>query len=292
MKRPGEKKAHSIHHLHPLESLGNQPAKSGEIRVEKIEHRLSPKVPFPHRHDFYHVLFLEKATGWHEIDFQRFKAKPHQLFLVRPGQVHSWSLGAGTRGYVLEFTRASLPRNRKTAEVWRFVESAPAMIEPTEAGALAGLLKLMLGEFNERGEEYRLGLEHLLMALFLKLAREPSEAPAPPFADSLAQRFRNLVEENFSRHHGVDEYARRLGISPKMLTTKITKALGRSAGAVIQERLLAEAKRLLAYSELAVAEVGNELGYNDPNYFARFFRKHTGMAPGKFRRLASRTVYG
>lgn len=292
MKKPGEKKTHSLHQLHPLESLGVRLATSGEIRVERIEHRLSPKVPFPHRHDFYHFLLLEKGSGWHEIDFQRFKAKAGQLFLMRPGQVHAWQLGAGTRGYVLEFTRASLPRNRKTEEIWKFLDTVPAMIRSAKEEELSATLKLMLGEFNERGADYRLSLEHLLLTLLLKLARERFPAPTAGATDSLVQRFQALVEENFSRLHKVDEYARHLGVTPKALTTKISRALGRSAGAVIQERCLAEAKRLLAYSELPVARVGYELGYDDPNYFARFFRKHVGMAPGKFRQLASRTVHG
>lgn len=292
MKKPGGKKTHSLHQLHPLESLGISHATTGEIRVEKLEQRLAPKVPFPHRHDFYHFLFLEKGSGWHEIDFQRFKIKPRQLFLVRPGQVHAWQLGAGTRGYVLEFTRASLPRNRKTEELWKFLETMPAAILSAEAAELSITLKLMLGEFNGRGADYRLSLEHLLLYFLLKLAREKVSLPATAAADNLTQKFQALVEENFSRHHKVDEYARHLGVTPKALTTKISRVLGRSAGAVIQERCLAEAKRLLAYSELPVAEVGYRLGYDDPNYFARFFRKHAGMAPGKFRRLASRTVHG
>lgn len=292
MKKPGGKKTHSLHQLHPLESLGNRPATSGEIRVEKIEHRLQPKVPFPHRHDFFHFLFLEKGSGWHEIDFQRFKVRPGQLFLMRPGQVHAWQLGAGTKGYVLEFTRASLPRNRKTEEIWKFLDAVPAMIQSEKTEELSATLRLMLGEFNGRLADYRLSLEHLLLAFLLKLSRENISASPARSTDTLAQKFQALVEKNFSRHHKVDEYARLLGTTPKALTTRITRVLGRSAGAVIQERCLAEAKRLLAYSELPVAEVGYELGYEDPNYFARFFRKHTGTAPGKFRQLASRTVHG
>jgi len=290
--KPGGKKTHSVQQLHPLESLGNAPAKTGEIRVERLEFRLQPKVPFPHRHDFYHFLFLEKGGGWHEIDFQRFKVKPGQLFLMRPGQVHSWSLSSATRGYVLEFTRASLDRNRKTDEIWKFIETAPAMISSPRAGEFAMTLRLMLGEFNERGNDFRLGLEHLLTALLLKISRESSPSPARTEGDTLVRKFQSMVEEDFSRHHKVDEYARRLGLTPKSLTTKVSRALGRSAGAILQERRLAEAKRLLAYSDLAVSEIGYELGYEDPNYFARFFRKHTGMAPGKFRKLASRTVHG
>jgi len=57
--------------LHPIEAFGNLPASRGEIRVEHLESRLAPKVPFPHRHDFFHFVLVEAGSGWHEIDFTR-----------------------------------------------------------------------------------------------------------------------------------------------------------------------------------------------------------------------------
>jgi AraC-like DNA-binding protein len=106
----------------------------------------------------------------------------------------------------------------------------------------------------------------------------------------LVSQFQQLVDHYFKQEHSVEFYAQRLGLTGKALTTKLSKAIGKSAGAVIQERCLIEAKRLLAHSDLSIAEIGYQIGYEDPNYFARFFRRKTGHTPGEFRKRATRPV--
>lgn len=276
---------HSLHKRHPMESLGNAAAARGEIRVERLERRLKPRVPFPHRHDFYHFIYLEGGSGWHEIDFRRFPAGKGQLFFVKPGEVHAWELGVKTRGFVLEFTEESL--GDKT--VLAALEAAPSTSLRGKDPLPAQMLALMHEEFSERREYFRLSLEHLLQAFLLHLARGQGKA-APISRDSLPEKFRALVELHYRHEHSVEFYAQKLAVSPKRLTTKVTRALGKSAGAWIHERCLLEAKRLLAYSDFPIAEIGYRIGFEDPNYFARFFRQRSGLSPGKFRKLASHRV--
>lgn len=280
-----------VHKLHSIEALGNAPARRGEIRVERIEHRLLPKVPFPHRHDFFHFLFLEKGTGWHEIDFSRFPVKSGQLFFVKPGEVHAWSLGSKTRGFVLEFTKESIGGNKTALDIFRVLDDFPSQALPEDPASLCGHLRLMQIELEKAGPNHRLALEHLLAAFLLRITRIKGEERRPRLRTTAVDKFRALVEENFRQEHSVEFYAKKLGLTPKALTTQARKALGMPAGAVIQEKCLLEAKRLLAYSEQTIAEIGYELGYEDPNYFARFFRQRCGMSPGKFRKLASHSVH-
>jgi AraC family transcriptional activator of pobA len=284
---PEVKPSPSLRKLHPLHSLGNAPVGSGGIRVERLEERLRPRVPFPHKHDFYHLLFIERGTGWHEIDFERFMVKKGLFFFVRPAEVHAWSLGKTTRGTVLEFTRASLPQGADN--IFSALESLPSCGALSESAV--ALLGLMREEFREKATGHHLSLESMLRAFLVILSRE-GKSKHSRRTDALSEQMRNLVEKNFHREHSVEFYARELRLSPKALTTKVKAALGSSAGELIQERLLLEAKRLLAHSALTVAEVGYELGYEDPSYFARFFRKRAGLAPGKYRKLSSRTVHG
>ena len=131
---------------------------------------------------------------------------------------------------------------------------------------------------------FEISLRLQLVALILELSRkirsaDSEDAHSLPLLDD----FLALVEEQFSRHHSVEHYARRLGLTPKALTMRVSRALGKSAREIIQERCLLEAKRLLAYSELSIAEVGYEIGFEDPNYFSRFFRSAEKTSPGVFR---------
>lgn len=273
---------------HPLESLGNVKVQSGEIRVERIEHRLKPRVPFPHRHDFYHLLFIEKGHGWHEIDFVKYILKPQQLFIMRPGEVHAWKLGSSTRGFVLEFTQSSVTRSLINKNLISNLNQLPSMILASKQTDWQQHLKLMYQEFHHQQEGYKLSLENLLLSFLVKLARIKKQKATKTSA--LIEKFQDLIEHHFHTEHAVEFYAKTLDINAKSLTQQISKILGKSAGAVIQERILVEAKRLLAYEEHSVAAIGYELGFEDPNYFARFFRQRAGMAPGQYRRLALRSI--
>lgn len=279
-----------IERLHPIESLGNVPAQQGEIRIERLESRLEPRVPFPHRHDFFHFIFLKQGSGWHEIDFTKFKAERGALFFVKPGQVHSWQLGKATRGYVLEFTAESLQKTPLTETLLRQLEGVPEKILLKDSSTTRPLLDLMFKEADRAEKNYRISLEHFLILFLLQVTGMSAEKPVTSAQKSLVDRFRAAVETHFRRHHAVEFYAKSLAVTPKRLTTQVARALGKSAGAVIQERILVEAKRMLAYSDLPVAEIGYELGYDDPNYFARFFRQRVGLSPGKFRERAAHSV--
>lgn len=280
-----------IQKLHPIESFGNIPATQGEIRIERLESRLQPKVPFPHRHDFFHFVYLQKGSGWHEVDFTKFPAKPGTLFFVKPGQVHSWRLGNPSRGYVLEFTTESLPASSFLKKLLRNLDALPESIAPENSAPVETLLELMFQEIREGRKDFRICLEHYLILFLIQAVRLSDVQPltrAP--GNSLVDRFRQEVEKNFKQNHSVDFYAKKLSVTAKHLTTQVTRTLGKSAGAIIQERCLIEAKRLLAYSELPIAEIAYELGYEDPNYFARFFRRRVALSPGRFRQRATHSV--
>lgn len=279
----------TLSRLHPIESLGNTPARSGEIRIERLEKRLKPKVSFPHRHDFYHLLYIEKASGWHEIDFNRYKVKSNHYFNVLPGQVHSWSLGPQTCGFVLEFTKESLAQNAQNRELFAGLEAGASSIEGPLTKDLHLIFQQLFKEYDERKPGFRLGLEFLLQSLLLKLSRYPNSKKEIK-SSSLIESYRDLIEQNFKTEHSVAFYADRLKVTSKVLTTKIAKALGKPASTLIQERCLIEAKRLLSYSDLSISEISYNIGYEDPNYFARWFRKATGLTAGQYRKRSLRSI--
>ena len=78
-------------------------------------------------------------------------------------------------------------------------------------------------------------------------------------------------------------YAARLGCSEKSLTRAALQVTDRSAKTVITERLVLEAKRLLAHTLLPVATIGDQLGFAEATNFVKFFRRETGLTPGAFR---------
>jgi AraC family transcriptional activator of pobA len=99
----------------------------------------------------------------------------------------------------------------------------------------------------------------------------------------VVQRFQGLVERDFARRHRVSDYASALGLTPGHLNALCRTQLRQTASACIHGRQVLEAKRLLLYSDLTVAEVADRLGFGDPAYFSRFFRREAGSAPAAYR---------
>jgi AraC-like DNA-binding protein len=113
---------------------------------------------------------------------------------------------------------------------------------------------------------------------------EPEGGPGLAAADSeVLLRFRHAVDERFARTRQVEEYARTLGCSVRTLTRASLSATGRTAKQLVDDRVALEAKRLLAESDLAVAEVGARLGFSEATNFGRFFARTVGSSPGQFR---------
>jgi AraC family transcriptional activator of pobA len=99
---------------------------------------------------------------------------------------------------------------------------------------------------------------------------------------ALAQ-FRVLLERHYAEHWPVQRYARQLGLTATRLNRIARAQTGRSAFALVQERVLLEARRRLTYVAMPVAQVARELGFRDPAYFSRFVKRHAGLPPRTFR---------
>ncbi|MGB5982534.1 MAG: AraC family transcriptional regulator [Nonlabens sp.] len=100
----------------------------------------------------------------------------------------------------------------------------------------------------------------------------------------LIRRYNLLVEQHFKEKHQVADYAELLVKSPKTLSHIFKRHGCPSPLKLINERIIAEAKRLLLYSNKSAEEIAFELGYSEPSHFSKFFKKHVGFSPLSFRK--------
>lgn len=103
------------------------------------------------------------------------------------------------------------------------------------------------------------------------------------------QRFRQLLEAGFRAHHPVSHYAQELGITHDRLHTICMRELAKTPKSLIAERLAREASLGLERSTLSVKQLSYSLGFKDPAHFSNFFRRMTGLTPGRFRRMTAST---
>jgi AraC family transcriptional activator of pobA len=271
----------------PIESLGNIKVSLSQIRVETIADRLVPRVPFPHKHDFFHIVVVMTGSGWHEIDFKRHQVYDGSVFIVKPGQVHAWNLSPDIQGYIIEFYRESLDANVpiSTDLTNQILVSKDAIVmKEDELSQLTCNSDEMYSEILQEKDLYDISLQAYLTGVLVDLVRVlGNDHPNKFISQGLAENFQQLVNIFFHEQHGVSFYAKKLGVTNKALTAILKRKRRKTPRQIIQERFLLEAKRLLSYSHLSIAEIGYKIGFEDSNYFSRFFRMQVGMTPAEFR---------
>jgi AraC-like DNA-binding protein len=242
-----------------------------------------------HRHDFHELFFFATGSGEHMIDLEPVPVGPPCVHVVAPGQVHQLSRSAATTGTVVMFTEAAWMAQAGATEpafhsnvMERAFPISPAML--AEAEALIGMIETEVARGAERMDGAVNGLLGVLLlktAHWMRQARP--EGPTTTDRNDPVQRFLRAVEAGFLQHRPISAYAEELALSPGHLNELVRKRLGKSAGAVVQDRLVLEAKRLLLHSGLSVKEVSYALQLQDPAYFNRFFKKAVGHTPLAYR---------
>ncbi|MGZ3726505.1 MAG: helix-turn-helix domain-containing protein [Pseudobdellovibrio sp.] len=287
------KSAYSLQKPLTMYDFGTVHGNTQEVRVNLLENRLNPKVPFPHRHDFYQIVVMMTGSGWHEIDFRRLPAGPLQIYFSKPGQVHDWNISAKTTGFVIEFGREAVvvQSSNLIHPTWSVDQLADhfdlSTIPKRRCDIVCGLFKLMHDEYENEATDFETALRHYLMALLIDLRRcVKAKVDSTWETDPVLEGFIDLVEANFKEEHEVEFYAKKLKTTSKAITMRVQRSLGKSARTLIKDRCLLEAKRLLAYSNFVISDIGYELGFDDPNYFSRFFKRHSGLNPSEFREKA------
>lgn len=262
-----------------------------DIMVEDLAGYLArnKNLIFPHRHNFYHFLLFTKGEGHHSIDFERFEVQPGQIYFMIPGQIHSWEFQGHMEGFVVNFDKdlfKSLLLRPDYLSHFSFlsgiVRDEVFQVMPAQLDAVVAILEKMRQHPHDR----EFGSISLLY-LFHLLAGERRDTPlteASAYNHTLLRNFMNLIELNYMNLRLPKDYASLLYITPNHLNALCKELLGESAGELIRDRIVLEAKRLLVIRDYSVAEIAYALNFNDNSYFTKFFKKIVGLTPEEFRK--------
>ncbi|GAB5097310.1 helix-turn-helix domain-containing protein [Caballeronia sp. LP006] len=252
-------------------------------------------LPYPHRHDFYHIAWVVTGTGHHVIDSVRYEVRPQSLFFMAPGQIHDFVLSPDTVGWSISFSseffsfRVQNRHSETEVPVHDFDQLAAAVyLNDAQAHEMMRLIDGMMDEYRSELHGHQDAIWAYLRIFLLKAARMSSAAAVTESGTSrnvlLSRRFKSLLEKHFRSMNDAADYARLLNVTERALNEATRAALGSTAAKLIRERVMLEAKRLLLHSEVNVAEIASQLSFDDPAYFSRCFRKHTGRSPIDYRR--------
>ncbi|MCW0483260.1 AraC family transcriptional regulator [Gaoshiqia sediminis] len=252
----------------------------------------------PHRHDYFTILLIEKASGKHIIDFQEYQLFDHCLYFIYPGQVHQLIASEKPTGWVLNFSKSFLVHNNISDQMINDVylfnkhgETPPLPVNETDFQNYKNLVwqisqyrDLELDYKNEAmGALLKLILIHSNTHCTLHKEKNPQRLEA---GNQLVRRFKKLIDLHYKELHKVSDYADKLLVTSDYLNKSVKSLTGKSAKEYILERILVEAKRVLLFTELSNKELAFELGFEEPAHFSNFFKKYNGLSPIDFRNSA------
>ena len=285
----------------PLFHLYGDPPDDGSfdfIHIETIHSRssLNDWTIRAHRHrNLFQVLVIESGGGEMLFETARVPFKAPCAILVPATTVHGFHFTPEvTDGWVVSFSEdaADALGDQSGDALARLKAMAHDPLVPLTAASETRRLSSFCAELREEAalarEGHRLAMRSLLTLIAVEVvrlaaSRDRSGAVTLARADAQVEQLRALLDAHFLKERQIGFYAAQLSMTPDRLNDHVKRATGVTAGHMIRQRVLTEAKRQLVFTNRAINEVAYALAFSDPSHFARFFRKATGMTPQTFR---------
>lgn len=244
----------------------------------------------PHRHrDLTHLLYVRAGEVVVLLDGELVRPSTPLLLVLPEMCVHGFRFSADVQGQVLTLAAPLVQQLREQPGPARAaLSTAGAYPLGADAAYVDMLVETLAREYAGAAAGRDLLLRSLMTALVVWAGRqvrarpETAAATADP-AERHLRQYTRLIERHFREHRSLEYYAGRIGVSTSHLNAVCRGLAGRSALQILHERLVLEAKRSLVYTILPIRSVSEHLGFSEPAYFTRFFKRHVGLSPRAFR---------
>lgn len=281
--------------VYSLHNFSSPERNRQQFQVEIFDANRHFSVKYPHRHDFFEVLYLSKGSGFHVIDGNKYEIKPPSVFFMSPGQAHKIEFSSDIEGYIFIFTEefyliTQSNQNRLLEFPFFFTirqDNPPLVLnEKNDILFLERLFEKGISELKN-GNDYSVNLLRSLLDLILTFCATHYKYEEKTLRTGkghfVVKKFFQLVEENYRKNLSVTEYADLLAITPNHLTQTVNQLTGKTSSQIIKAKQVLEIKRLLVHSNLGVSEIAHLLNFHDQSYFAKFFKRETGISPIQYR---------
>jgi AraC-like DNA-binding protein/quercetin dioxygenase-like cupin family protein len=290
MKQPAEQLP-----VYSLHNFSSPERKSQQFQVEVFDANRHFSVKYPHRHDFFEVLYLIKGSGFHVIDGNKYEIKPPCVFFMSPGQAHKLELSNDIEGYIFIFTADFYLLNRSNQNsliefpfFYTIHQDNPPLPLENESDVrfLESLFRQSITESGQTGDytpEMLRSILDLILTTCAARYRVTANMLNKGKGQMLVKRFFHLLEENHHKNLSLSDYSGMIGVTPNHLTQTVKLLTGKTSSQIIKAKQLMEIKRLLVHTNLSVSEIANQLNFEDQSYFTKFFKRETGTTPIQYR---------
>ena len=250
-----------------------------------------------HRHrNLFQILLIERGGGEMTFEAATVAFAAPCAILVPATIAHGFRFHPGvTDGWVMTFTEdvAEAMGDRRGEALARLKALAAEPVVPLGEHERDRLAQRAVELHEERflaRAGFRIAMRGLLALIAVEVARlaaargrSGADVVALEPTGATVDALRKLVEEHFHKERQLAFYADKLAMTVDRLNDHVRRATGVTAGHLIRQRVLTEAKRQLVFTSLPIHEIAYDLAFSDPSHFARFFRKQTGTTPHEFR---------
>lgn len=254
----------------------------------------------PHRHrNLFQIFLIERGGGTMLLEANSMQIEAPAVIVMAPTVVHGFRWREGSEGIVLSFTEdltSALGEDGETA-LERLYKLAEGTLYPFSRDEDVARLKRLCYELHEEigvgRESFEVAARAYLALICIEAARitasrQRSGAVTLSTGDPTVEELRRLIEANFRHQRHIAFYAGRLSMTPDRLNDHVKRATGVTAGHLLRQRILTEAKRQLVFTQLTIGEIAYDLAFADPSHFGRFFKKQTGITPQAFRETSAK----
>jgi len=251
-----------------------------------------------HRHAQYlQIHYIDRGELRFHLDDKIYQAQGPALVLTPPSVPHSFLTSPTACGHVLtlhqsliwqllkEGLKQGLEQDLNQALCISFHDLNEE--EQRYWQTLEQTLENIGNEWNREDPAKELALHTLVRLLLIQISRLTSQEAASTEVNNddlqAFRQFSNLIQEHYQEHWQLTDYTSTLGLSESRLHQICRRIANRSPKKIIHDHLVQEAKRLLIFTSLASSDICYQLGFSDPAYFSRFFKRHTGLTTQQFR---------
>ena len=252
----------------------------------------------PSREESHTLIFVTYSSYKTEIDFKGYEIRANQILTIQAGAVFSVDEIIGNvRGYVCHFhpnTLIGLFGNRSLISEFEFLNTGNyPVIDLKESARIAvvNLFERMVSEFKSEGHPNSSIIHSYLYALLteLKILYGKEYISSLSASYRLLSKLRMLAHQKVKENLKVADFASIMNVSPNHLNKAVKSITSKKASEIIDEIKLIEIKYLLYQSNLSISEISYQMGYLDPSYFTRFFKKREKISPTDFRKMIEKS---
>ncbi|SCY75614.1 AraC-type DNA-binding protein [Flavobacterium anhuiense] len=254
-----------------------------------------PMLEYPHKQNFYMLLFIEQAEGEIRIDNQKIRLENAKVIIIKPRCISSVDINNKAKGKIICFTEDffSLRYNTNILEQFIFLHDASKLfvrLSDEERNKWIYLLEIFFKEFSLHKRESVKVLRSYLNILLFDLDRlyDPiGLATNNSPKQQKVKEFEKMIEKDFKMKKMPAAYADLLNVTPNYLNKICKEITNYTAGDLIRKRIVIEAQRLIHFTNYSVNEIADQLGFENTSYFVTFFKRQTNKTPEQFRRLSN-----